>query len=175
MHTVLLLAIFGFTAVVGMLILARRPVGAALGLVVAVAWPATLVPADRPVLAGVLALVGVLAILFLLRRDEPARGILQAAAVGVLLVALAAAVSTTDAVAKPAFLSWQTWDPYDRPTEPVSVSYVWDAKLRRDRVPGEADHGPAGQGAGAKAVSLLAGDDARRLHRALLGRGPRAR
>ena len=35
-----------------------------------------------------------------------------------LLVALAAAASTTDAVAKPAFLSWQTWDPYDRPTEP---------------------------------------------------------
>ena len=44
-----------------------------------------------------------------------------------MLVALAAVVSTTDAVAKPAFLSWQTWDPYDRPTTPVSVSYVWGA------------------------------------------------
>ena len=125
MQTVLLLAVFGFTAVVGMLVMARRPVGAALGLVVAVAWPATLVPGDNPLLAGMLALVGVLAILFLLRRDEPARGVVQAGAVAVLLVALAAAFSTTDAVAKPAFLSWQTWDPYDRPTAPVSVSYVW--------------------------------------------------
>ena len=33
----------------------------------------------------------------------------------------------TDAVAKPAFLSWQSWDPYDRPTTPVSVDYVWRA------------------------------------------------
>jgi transglutaminase-like putative cysteine protease len=127
MHVVTLLAIFGFTAVIGMLVMARRPVGAALGLVVAVAWPATLIPAESPLLAGALTLLGVLAILFLLRREEPARGLVQAAGAGLLLVALAAVVSTSDAVAKPAFLSWQTWDPYDRPVERVSVSYVWQA------------------------------------------------
>jgi transglutaminase-like putative cysteine protease len=135
MHTVVLLAIFGFTAVVGMLVMGRKPVGAALGLVVAVAWPATLVPGERPLVAGALALVGVLAILFLLRREEPARGLVQAAGVGVLLVAVAAVVSTTDAVAKPAFLSWQTWDPYDRPTEAVSVAYVWSANYDGIRFP----------------------------------------
>jgi len=138
MHTVVLLAIFGFTAVVGMLVVARRPVGAALGLVVAVAWPATLIPGSSPLRAGVLALIGVLAILFLLRRDEPARGILQAAGVAVVLVALAAVVSTSEAVAKPAFLSWQTWDPYDRPTEPVSVSYVWQANYDGIQFPEKA-------------------------------------
>ena len=127
MHTVVLLAIFGFTAVVGMLVMARRPVGAALGLVVAVAWPATLIPGSSPLRAGSLALVGVLAILFLLRREEPARGLVQAAGVGVVLVVLAGLLSSSDSVAKSAFLSWQTWDPYDRPTEPVSVSYVWQA------------------------------------------------
>ena len=127
MQTVLLLAVFGFTAVIGMLVMARRPVGAALALIVAVAWPATLVPGERPLLAGALALVGVLAILFLLGRNEASRGLVQAGAVALLLVALAAAFSTTDAVAKPAFLSWQTWDPYDRPTAPVSVAYVWSA------------------------------------------------
>ncbi|HXV96666.1 MAG TPA: DUF3488 and transglutaminase-like domain-containing protein [Gaiellaceae bacterium] len=137
MHTVVLLAIFGFTAVVGMLVMARKPVGAALGLVVAVAWPATLVPGASPIAAGALALVGVLAILFLLRREEPARGLVQAAGVGVLLVALAAVVSTTDAVAKPAFLSWQTWDPYDRPTEPVSVAYVWSGNYDGIQFPEE--------------------------------------
>ena len=127
MQTVLLLAVFGFIAVIGMLVMARRPVGAALALVVAVAWPATLVPAESPLLAGALALVGVLAILFLLGRDQASRGLVQAGAVALVLVALAAVVSTTDAVAKPAFLSWQTWDPYDRPTAPVSVAYVWSA------------------------------------------------
>jgi protein-glutamine gamma-glutamyltransferase len=127
MHTVVLLAIFGFTAVVSMLVMARRPVGAALGLVVAVAWPATLTPGDRALRDGVLALLGVLAILFLLRREESPRGLVQAAGVGALLVTVAAVASTTDAVAKPAFLSWETWDPYDRPTELVSVGYVWSA------------------------------------------------
>jgi Transglutaminase-like superfamily/TgpA N-terminal domain len=127
MHTVVLLAIFGFTAVIGMLVMARKPVGAALGLVVAVAWPTTLSPGSHPLQAGVLALIGVLAILFLLRRQEPARGVVQASVVALALVVLAAVVSTSDAVAKPAFLGWQTWDPYDRPTEPVSVSYVWQA------------------------------------------------
>jgi transglutaminase-like putative cysteine protease len=127
MHTVVLLAIFGFTAVIGMLVMARRPVGAALGLVVAVAWPATLIPGSSPIRAGTLALVGALAILFLLRREEPARGLAQAVGVGVVLVVVAGLLSTSDAVAKSAFLSWQTWDPYDRPTEPVSVSYVWQA------------------------------------------------
>jgi transglutaminase-like putative cysteine protease len=127
MHTVVLLAIFGFTAVIGMLVMARKPVGAALGLVVAVAWPMTLSPGPHPLQAGVLALIGVLAILFLLRRQEPARGVVQAGVVALALVVLAAVVSTSDAVAKPAFLGWQTWDPYDRPTEPVSVSYVWQA------------------------------------------------
>ncbi len=125
MHIVVLLAIFGFTALVGILVMARRPVGAALALVVALAWPATLVPGDNPLRVGAFVLVGTLAILFLLRREDETRGLVQAGAVGALLVALAAFASTTDAVAKPAFLSWQTWDPYDRPTEPVSVAYVW--------------------------------------------------
>ena len=127
MHSLVLLAIFGFTALVGMLVVARRPIPAALGLVFAVGWPATLIPGQRPLLAGMLGLVGVLAILFLLRRDEPPRGVLHAAGVGAVLVLVALVASSTDAVAKPAFLSWQSWDPYDRPTTPVSVEYVWRA------------------------------------------------
>ena len=138
MHSVVLLAVFGFTALVGMLVMARRPVGASLGLVVAVAWPATLIPGSDPVRAGVLALVGVLAILFLLRREEPSRGLAQAAVVAIVLVVLAGMASTSDAVAKPAFLSWQTWDPYDRPTEPVSVSYVWQANYDGIKFPEKA-------------------------------------
>lgn len=127
MHSLVLLAIFAFSAIAGLLVMARRPIGAALALVVAVGWPATLIPGGSALRSGALALVGVLAILFLLRRDGPARGVLQAAGVAILLVAVAVGVSTTEAVAKPAFLSWQSWDPYDRPTAPVSVDYVWKA------------------------------------------------
>lgn len=126
MHVVVLLAIFGFTTLTGILVMARRPVGATLALVVALAWPATLVPGDYPLRVGALVLLGTLAVLFLLRREDETRGLLQAGGVGVLLVAVAVFASTTDAVAKPAFLSWQTWDPYDRPTEAVSVAYVWN-------------------------------------------------
>jgi transglutaminase-like putative cysteine protease len=135
MHTVVLLAVFGFTALIGMLVMADRPVGAALGLVVGVAWPATLTPGDSPLRAGALALAGVLAILFLLRREGRPRGLVQALGVGLVLIVVAGIASTTDAVAKPAFLSWQTWDPYDRPTEPVSVSYVWDANYEGIKFP----------------------------------------
>ncbi|HEU4451280.1 MAG TPA: DUF3488 and transglutaminase-like domain-containing protein [Gaiellaceae bacterium] len=130
MHSLVLLAIFGFTALVGMLVTARRPVGAALALVFAVGWPATLTPGGSPLRSGMLALVGVLAILFLLRREGPARGLVQAAGVGLVLVAAATLASSSDAVAKGAFLSWRSWDPYDRPTEPVSVDYVWRANYQ---------------------------------------------
>jgi protein-glutamine gamma-glutamyltransferase len=127
MHAMVLLAVFGLTTLAGMLVMVRRPVGAALALVVAIGWPATLTPGDSPLRAGILALVGVLAILFLMRRDEPAHGVLQGAAVALVLVGAALAASSSDSVAKGAFLSWQSWDPYDRPTEPVSVEYVWNA------------------------------------------------
>jgi transglutaminase-like putative cysteine protease len=127
MHAMVLLAIFGFTALVGMFVAAQRPVAAGLVLVAGLGWPATLMPGSSPIRTGALALAGVLAVLFLLRRERPARGLAQAAAVGVVLVAVAAAASTSEAVAKSAFLSWRNWDPYDRPEDPVSVSYVWNS------------------------------------------------
>ena len=128
MHSVVLVAIFVFCALIGVLLAAERPVGAAAALVFAVGWPATLVPGARPVLVGLLALVGVLAVLFLLRAGRrPTRGVVQGAAVAVALVAAAALASTSNAVAKGAFLSWQGWDPYDRPDTPVGVRYVWNS------------------------------------------------
>jgi transglutaminase-like putative cysteine protease len=131
MHAVVLLAVFGFVALIGVLLVRERPVAAALVLVAAVGWPATLNPGGSPLRQGAFALVGVLAILFLLRADaRPTRGLVQGAAVGAALIALAVLASTTDAVAKTAFLSWQSWDPYDRPEDPVSVNYVWDANYR---------------------------------------------
>jgi transglutaminase-like putative cysteine protease len=128
MHSVVLVAVFAFCASAGVLLALRRPVGAALALVLAIGWPATLVPGGRPVAVGALGLVGVLAVLFLFRAGaRPARGLVQGIAVALVLVATAAVASTSDAVAKGAFLSWQTWDPYDQPDDPVGVRYVWNS------------------------------------------------
>jgi transglutaminase-like putative cysteine protease len=128
MHSVVLVAIFGFFAGTGMLVAARRPIGAALVFVISVGWPATLVPGGRPLQLGALALAGVLAILFLLRTGaRPTRGLAQGAAVALVLVLAAAAASSSNAVSKGAFLSWQGWDPYDRPDDPVGVRYVWNS------------------------------------------------
>lgn len=128
MHSVLLLAIFGFVALAGVFIVARRPVLAALTVVAGVGWPATIMPGEFPLRTGAFALAGVFAILFLLREGaRPARGLAQAAGVGAALLAVAVVASTTDAIAKPAFLSWQSWDPYDRPDDPVSVDYIWNS------------------------------------------------
>jgi transglutaminase-like putative cysteine protease len=128
MHADVLLAIFGFALAAGILIAARRPIGAAVVLVVGVGWPMTLVPGSRPLLVGALALAGVLAVLFLLRRGtHPARGVAQGFAVALVLVVAAATASTSGSVAKGAFLTWQRWDPYDQPDDPVGVRYVWNS------------------------------------------------
>jgi transglutaminase-like putative cysteine protease len=128
MHDVVLVAIFVFCAVVGVLVAARKPVGAALALVFAIGWPATLVPGTRPVTLGVLALAGVLAVLFLFRAGaRPVRGLGQGVAVALVLLAAAAAASTSGAVSKGAFLDWQHWDFYNRPDTPVGVRYVWNS------------------------------------------------
>jgi protein-glutamine gamma-glutamyltransferase len=128
MHAVVLLAIFGFIALAGVFLARSQPVAAALVLVSAVGWPATLNEGGSPLRLGAMALLGVLAILFLLRAgNRPARGLTQGVAIGAVLIAVAVLASSSQAVAKGAFLSWQNWDPYDRPEEPVSVSYVWGA------------------------------------------------
>ena len=138
MHALLLLAVFGFTALAGMLASARRPIAAAATLLVALGWPATLMPGDRPLLTGALALAGVLALLFVLRSERsPARGLAQATAAGLVLVVVATLASTSDAVAKGGFLSWQGWDPYDKPEDPVNVRYVWNANYEGIRFPKE--------------------------------------
>ncbi len=136
MHGLVVIAVFGFTALVGMLAAAKRPVAAGLALLVGVGWPATLLPGDNPLFAGALALAGMLFILFLFRaRGRALRGLAPALVVGGLLVLAAVGASSTEAVAKGAFLRWQQWDLYDRPDKAVSVSYVWTSNYDGLRFP----------------------------------------
>ena len=140
MGGLVLLAVFGFLAVTGALVAARRPLAAGGALLVGVTWPATMaavwVPGVRPLTHGALTLLALLAFLFLLRADRPVpRGVAHAGGFAVLLVVAALAASTSDAVAKPAFLRWERWDLYDRPAPPVGVRYVWDANYDGIRFP----------------------------------------
>ncbi len=131
MEGLVLLAVFGFSAAVGVFTVLRRNLTAALVLLVGLGWAATLVPGERPLITGALALGGMLLYLVLARLEVRSwRTLVPAVVAGVLLVLAAVGASTSQAVAKGAFLSWETWDLYDPPDDPVSVSYVWNSDYR---------------------------------------------
>ena len=128
MHGVLLVALFAFTLWVGLAAAARRPGLASAGLVVGAGWPGTLLP-GHDLLRGGLILAGVLVAIVCLRRG-PVRGVGTALAAGTLVLVAALAASSSPAFAKHAFLHWQQWDPYNRPTKGVEVQYVWNSDYR---------------------------------------------
>ena len=176
MYADVLLAIFGFSLAAGILIAARRPIGAAVALVVGVGWPTTLVPGSRPLLVGALAFAGVLAVLFLLRSGtHPARGLAQGIAVALVLVAAAAAASTSELGRQgrvPHLAALGSIRPAGRPCRrPLRLELA----LPRDPLPEEEDDGAEDQDGGTEAQPLLARDDTRRLHGQRLAGVPRPR
>jgi protein-glutamine gamma-glutamyltransferase len=126
MHGIILLAIFGFSLAVALAIAARRPLLAGGALLVGAAWPTTLVPGDSDFTQGALILAAVLVLLAGGGKRAP-RAYRPAVLAGVVLVAVSLAAVASSAVAKNEFLSWQRWDFYDKPDDPVGVQYVWDA------------------------------------------------
>jgi transglutaminase-like putative cysteine protease len=131
MHQVVLIAIFAFTLAVALAVAARRAVPAVIAFLVGAGWPATLLAGGNEVGRGVVILAGALMLLAGL-TERPSRLALGAAAV---VIFGAFALSSSAAVAKPAFLDWQHWDFYTRPQKPVSVRYVWDANYDGVRFP----------------------------------------
>jgi transglutaminase-like putative cysteine protease len=122
MHMLLLAAIFAFTLAVALAVAARRPVAAVALFLIGAGWPSTLLAGGHALGRGAVILLGALAIL----AGLTGRGgrLAVPATAGVVLVALA--LSASPALAKPAFLDWQHWNPYVRTPKPVSVRYVWD-------------------------------------------------
>ncbi len=138
---IVLIAVYGFVATCGLLLAAGRPLLAGIVLVVGVGWPVTPAAAAGgigPLRVGALVLAAILVILFLTRSERrPFRGLAQASVLGVLLILAAVAASSSSAVAKDAFLSWTKWDPYDAPTDPIGVRYVWTSNYRGITFPKE--------------------------------------
>jgi transglutaminase-like putative cysteine protease len=134
MHALLLLAGFGFTAVLALAASSRRPIAAVACLVVGAGWPATLLSDGRDLVRGSAILATALFLLAGLRTGA-VRTIARAALLGGALVAAALAATTQPAVAKSEFLHWQTWNPHKRPPLSVGVGYVWDANYDGFRWP----------------------------------------
>jgi transglutaminase-like putative cysteine protease len=129
MKGLVLLAIFGFSAAVGVFSVLGRTMAAAVVLLLGLGWAATLVPGERPLLTGALTLGGMLLYLALARVEIGSwRSLVPTVAAGAALVLAAVGASTTQAVSKGAFLGWEAWDLYDPPDRPVSVQYVWASR-----------------------------------------------
>jgi transglutaminase-like putative cysteine protease len=125
MRGVVLAAVFGFVLALSLTVAARRPIAAAVVLLIGAGWPATLRGNAGSLLVGAAILLGALAVLAGLTTRHVPRAVLPAA----LTVALAAvAASTSTAVAKGGLVSWQGWDFYTAPQAPVSVAFVWNGQ-----------------------------------------------
>jgi protein-glutamine gamma-glutamyltransferase len=127
MHVVVLVATFGFSLAVGLALGERRQLVAAGLVVVGAGWPSTLYNGGSDLVRGPLILVVALAILAALAEAGTPARLQQAGLAGAAVVVGAVAVGSVPAVAQTAFLSWENWDPYNRPEEPVSVRFVWDS------------------------------------------------
>lgn len=126
MQEALLAGVFLFCLAIGLAIAARRPLAAGLTVVVGAGWPATLLPGGGALVRGAFVLAAVLLLLAGL-GERPRPRPLAAVVVGCAVVGCALVASTSPAVAKKQFLSWQRWDLSTGSSASVGVSYVWDA------------------------------------------------
>jgi transglutaminase-like putative cysteine protease len=129
MEGVVLVALFVSCAIFGLVVAARRPVLAGLVLVVGAGWPATLLTGPDDLLRGTVLLALILSLVVGLGGSlQPRRLLFGAAAAGAITLA-AFAASTSSAVASGQVLHWQGWDFYTKPPKPVGVEYVWDSNF----------------------------------------------
>jgi transglutaminase-like putative cysteine protease len=133
MHGVLLVAVFVFSLVAGLAVAARKPVGAALVLLIGAGWPATILGGGDELLRGALLLAAVLALLGGLGTGP--RRLQTQVLVGGAVAVIALTLSASSAVARGQFVSWETWDFYNEPDEAVGVAYVWRANYDGIRFP----------------------------------------
>ena len=124
MHGAILLGVFVFTAAVVLAVVSVRPGWAVIALMVGAGWPATLL-AGHELIRGSAILVGALALLLGVR--EKPRSLGPAAAAGAAVVLVGVFASASPALARHAFLKWQTWHLPTPSSKPVDVSYVWSS------------------------------------------------
>ena len=124
MNELVLAGIFVFALGVTLLVAARRPVPAALVLLLGAGWPATLLGPSRGVAMGA-AILGAALVLFagLGSRRVPALALPAA-----LVVAVAAVVVGSATAARHGLVHWQTWNLAHVASGPTDVGFVWNAQ-----------------------------------------------
>ena len=126
MEGVLMLAVFGFVAAIGLLVAARRPLAAAAVTIAGAGWPATLMD-DGAIAVGTLALAGALSIALVLRARST-RTLVGGIAVGALVVGSAAWVSSATSFTREAVVDWQAWNVRGPAPRALGVRFVWEAQ-----------------------------------------------
>lgn len=124
MHGIVIVAVLGFTLAITLAVAERRALLATGLLVAGAAWPATLLTSSNTVGRGAVILVTALVLLGALSNAARLR---QGSIATAIVVVAAIGLSGVPAVAKGAFLGWETWEPSSKDDLPISVSYVWDS------------------------------------------------
>ena len=124
MHALIVLAVLGFTLAVSLAVAERRALLAAGLLVGGAAWPATLLTSSNTFVRGAVILAAALTVIAALSGAARVR---QAAFAGGVVVFAAVGLASIPAVAKGAFLRWETWEPSSRRDVPTNVGYVWNS------------------------------------------------
>ena len=124
MHGIVVLAVLGFTLAISLAVAERRALLATGLLVAGASWPATLLTSSNTVTRGAVILG---AALVLLGGLSSAVRLRQGSIAAAVVVVAAVLVSGVPAVAKGAFLGWETWEPSGKNDLPISVGYVWDS------------------------------------------------
>jgi transglutaminase-like putative cysteine protease len=124
MHELVLSGIFVFALGLTLLVAARKPVAAALALLLGAGWPATLLGPSRGIAMGAAILAGVLVLLAGLgSRRVPALALPAAVVVAVAAIAVGSATA-----ARHGLVHWQTWNLAHVATGPTDVGFVWNAQ-----------------------------------------------
>jgi len=124
MSALVLSAIFCFSLLVALLAAERKPVAAALVLLLGAGWPATLLGPSGGIAIGAAILAAALVLLAGLgsRRVPP----LALPAVAVVAAGAVAVGSAT--AARHGLVHWQSWNLAHVATGPTDVGFVWDAQ-----------------------------------------------
>jgi transglutaminase-like putative cysteine protease len=123
MTKVVLFAVFAFTFAVGLFAAARKPVAAALVLLVGAGWPATLIVPKNGTVMGALILAAALVVL----AAAGSRRITGYAAPFALALVVGGVIVGTATASNHPVLDWQSWNVAGVGARNV-VQFVWDAR-----------------------------------------------
>jgi transglutaminase-like putative cysteine protease len=131
MGDLVLTGFFTFSLVVALPAAGRKPVGAALAVLLGAGWPATLLGPSHGIAMGAAILAAALVVLAGLgSRRVPALALPAAALVAALAVAVGSATA-----ARHGLVHWQSWNLTNVASGPTSVGFVWDAQYAGLRWP----------------------------------------